>query len=285
MLSISDLVVQYGHFRAVDGLSLTVPKGALFGLLGPNGAGKTTTLHCVSGLHSLYQGTIQVDGLDPIRNPREVRKCIGLVPQKLALYDDLSVLDNLRTFAGLYGLRGRGLRDRVDWGMELSQLKDKSRANVSSLSGGMKRRLNMACSLLHNPSLIICDEPTTGVDPQSRNHLFETIRALNAEGRTIIYTTHYMEEVESLCDTVAIMDRGRCIAIDSLSALLSSSDEPTRFSLQFEDETTEHDVRAALEAAGINAAVSSQPRSLEDVFLTLTGRGLRDALGAEAEND
>ena len=285
MLSITDLEVQFGTFRAVDKLSLTVPSGSLFGLLGPNGAGKTTTLHCVTGLLTEYTGTIRVDGLDPKSDHREVRRRIGLVPQKLALYEDLSVIDNLKTFAALYGLRGSTLKQRVDWGIELSQLAEKTGAKVATLSGGMKRRLNMACSLLHDPSLIICDEPTTGVDPQSRNHLFETIRTLHQEGRTVIYTTHYMEEVEALCDTVAIMDRGQRIAVDALDALLQSSQESPRFTLEQTSDATAADIAQALEAAGIMASVTPHQRSLEDVFLTLTGRALRDSTGSEVRDD
>jgi ABC-2 type transport system ATP-binding protein len=284
MLTISDLVVQFGTLRAVDHLSLTVPSGSLFGLLGPNGAGKTTTLHCVTGLLSGYAGDIRVDGLDPKTDHTEVQRRIGLVPQKLALYDELNVLDNLKTFGALYGLRGKSLQQRVDWGIELSQLSEKAAAKVGTLSGGMKRRLNMACSLLHDPMLIICDEPTTGVDPQSRNHLFETIRQLHRDGRTVIYTTHYMEEVEALCDTVAIMDRGKSIAVDSLDTLLQPSQEVAKFTLEHTSETTGEDILTALQAAGITANLTPQTHSLEDVFLNLTGRALRDAGPSEAND-
>ena len=285
MLTISELVVQFDAFRAVDGLSLTVPTGSLFGLLGPNGAGKTTTLHCVTGLNTAFEGSIHIDGLNPITDYTEVRRRIGLVPQKIALYEDLSVLDNLKTFAALYGLRGRNFSERIDWGIELSQLMEKRTVKVAALSGGMKRRLNMACSLLHDPMVIICDEPTTGVDPQSRNHLFETIRQLHGEGRTVIYTTHYMEEVEALCDSVAIMDRGQCIATDRLDSLLASASDRTHMQIAHDGTTDVGAIQDALTAAGIHAAITPQTPSLEQVFLNLTGRALRDGSPAEVPHD
>lgn len=278
MIEISGLVVEFGAHRAVDGLSLTVPAGSLYGLLGPNGAGKSTTIGCIAGLRRPTAGQICVDGINPQEAPRTVRTRLGVVPQTLALYASLSVRRNLQIFGGLMRLRGAHLAQRVEWGLALAQLEDRADAIVGTLSGGMQRRLNLAAALLHDPPIIICDEPTTGVDPQSRNHLFETIRALHAEGRTVIYTTHYMEEVEALCDRVAILDRGRCIAEDRLDALLDAG-EPATVSLHLDDPAARARLDAVLAEAGIAARITTRARSLETVFLELTGRALRDEAG------
>jgi ABC-2 type transport system ATP-binding protein len=278
MIEISGLVVEFGAFRAVDALSLQVPEGSLYGLLGPNGAGKSTTINCIAGLLSPTAGQIRLDGLDPQSVPQDVRARLGVVPQRLALYTTLSVRRNLQIFGGLMGLRGARLADRVDWGLALSQLADRADAKVGTLSGGMQRRLNLAAALLHDPPVIICDEPTTGVDPQSRNHLFETIRQLHADGRTVIYTTHYMEEVEALCERVAILDHGRCIAEDRLDALLEAGDAAD-LSLRLVDPAMRDRVAEVLAHAGIDAQVTARARSLETVFLELTGRALRDEAG------
>lgn len=276
MIEISGLVVEYGTLRAVDDLTLRIPEGSLYGLLGPNGAGKSTTIACIAGLRAPTAGRLIVDGVDVVAEPRAVRSRLGVVPQGLALYPSLSARKNLQIFGGLMGVKGAQLADRVAWGLDLAQLNDRASAPVGTLSGGMKRRLNLAAALLHDPPIIICDEPTTGVDPQSRNHLFETIRALHAEGRTVIYTTHYMEEVEALCTRVAIMDRGRLIADDALSAMLDPAGQGV-MSVQLAAPHTPAEVRAALQAAGIEPqAVAHAPRSLETVFLELTGRALRD---------
>ncbi|GMV40787.1 MAG: hypothetical protein AMXMBFR64_25030 [Myxococcales bacterium] len=275
MIEIRDLRVRFGDLVAVDGLSLTVTEGLLYGLLGPNGAGKTTTLSCVAGLRTPTGGTVRVGGLDPVRQPMEVRRLLGLVPQSLALYPTLTVTDNLRIFGGLMGLSGARLRDRVAWGLALAQLDGRAGTIVDTLSGGMKRRLNLACALLHDPRLVICDEPTTGVDPQSRNHLFETIRALREEGRTVVYTTHYMEEVEALCRRVAIVDHGRLVADAPLGELLARAGATSHFDVTLSAAATPEQLRAALAAAGLNADVQAG-RSLEDVFLELTGHALRD---------
>lgn len=282
MLSIQDLVVTYGEVRAVDGLSLEIPEGSLYGLLGPNGAGKTTTLSCTVGLLQPARGTIRLQGEDVRARPRWARQQIGLVPQSLALYPSLTVVQNLRLFGGLFGLAGKRLRDRVAWGLSLAQLEPKAEARVGALSGGMKRRLNLACGLLHDPALVICDEPTAGVDPQSRNHLFETISRLHDEGRTVIYTTHYMEEVEALCERVAIVDHGRVIRQDSLDGLLAAVGKAKRFDLRLDEGLDAAELRARLDAAGIPVAeLTEQRRSLEQVFLDLTGTALRDGGSAD----
>ncbi|MEZ4466689.1 MAG: ABC transporter ATP-binding protein [bacterium] len=272
MITIEGLVVRYGAFEAVAGLDLAVPRGCLFGLLGPNGAGKTTTIACLAGLRRPDAGRVVVDGVSD--DPAAVRRRVGLVPQHLALYPALTVRQNLSFSGQMYGIAGRALADRVDFGLALAQLEARADARVSALSGGMARRLNLACGLLHDPPLLILDEPTTGVDAQSRNHIFETVRRLHADGRTIIYTTHYMEEVEALCQRVAVMDRGRLLACDTLEALLSG--DGTRFGLETAAPVDPARLQAALAAAGIEATLTPSRQTLEDVFLGLTGRGLRD---------
>ena len=241
MIRIEKLSVSYGESVVVDDLSVEVNAGVLFGLLGPNGAGKTTTLGCLCGLHEHFLGTAELNGIDVREDPRRAKSMVGYVPQELALYPELTVLKNLEVFGGLAGLNGRSLSSRIDWALEVAQLSSRRRDLVDTLSGGMKRRLNMVASLLHRPKVIVCDEPTTGVDPQSRNHLFETIKRFHQDGCTVIYTTHYMEEVEALCEDVAIMDHGHLIAHDKLDILLQDK------------------------------------ANLEELFLELTGRGLRDA--------
>lgn len=222
-------------------------------------------------------GRILVGGHDTQRAPAEVRRLLGVVPQGLALYESLSVGENLRVFGGLLGLRGALLARRVDWGLELSQLTDHRDKIAGGLSGGMKRRLNIALSLLHDPQILVFDEPTTGVDPQSRNHIFDTVRALHAEGRTVVYTTHYMEEVEALCDRVAIVDHGKLVACDTLAALLAHR-SACDFHLRLPDAMDADGLRARLVAAGIAVErLTAEGQSLEQVFLQVTGRALRDA--------
>ncbi|MFN3202600.1 MAG: ABC transporter ATP-binding protein [Bradymonadia bacterium] len=276
MLHIEHLTVRYGDRAAVDDLDLHVPEGSLFGLLGPNGAGKTTTLSSVVGLRRPDAGRITVAGIDVAADPQGARRVLGWVPQSLALYPELTVKQNLKAFGGLYDLRGATLQGRINEALELAQLVDRAGSKVGHLSGGMQRRLNLAVALLHKPKLLICDEPTTGVDPQSRNHLFETIKRLNATGMTVIYTTHYMEEVQALCDRVAIMDAGRIIVEDTLQALLGRPGDRW-FDLDFEGPVTAAQVEQALRDAGLPiSAIRPRPRTLETLFLEHTGHGLRD---------
>jgi ABC-2 type transport system ATP-binding protein len=277
VIRIDRLRVRFGAVQAVDDLSLEVPRGSLFGLLGPNGAGKTTTIRCIAGLVPADAGVVRVADFDVAAHPAEVRARIGVVPQQLALYDELSVAQNLRIFGGGQGLAGARLTDRVAWALELSRLGPRADARVETLSGGMKRRLNLAGSLLHDPECIICDEPTTGVDPQSRLHIFDTLRQLRAEGRTIVYTTHYMDEVEALCDRVAIVDHGRLVVCGPLDDLLAGSASPTQHTVTLREGADPQRVADALAAAGLATRdVSATPRSLEDVFLERTGHSLRD---------
>jgi ABC-2 type transport system ATP-binding protein len=212
----------FGALRAVEALDLDIEEGEIFGLLGPNGAGKTTAISMMCGVVTPSRGTVRVAGHDLAAEPFAARRAIGLVPQDLALYEELTARQNLRFFGGLYGLRGDDLDGRIEWALQLAGLTDRSRESVRRFSGGMKRRLNLAAGLLHRPRLVILDEPTVGVDLQSRNHIFSAIRALCADhGMTVLYTSHYMEEVELLCHRVAIMDRGREVASDTVAGLIA----------------------------------------------------------------
>jgi len=222
MVEAKSLVKKYGAQTAVQAISFAIRQGEIFGLLGPNGAGKTTTISMLSCLLSPTSGNATVAGFDLIKQTREVKKRIGLVPQDLALYPTLSARDNLNFFGRVYGLNGKALRARVDWTLDLVGLAERAQDRVETFSGGMKRRINIAAGLLHQPDILFLDEPTVGVDPQSRNHIFENVERLNREGLTILYTTHYMEEAERLCHRVAIVDQGQIIALDSPQALIES---------------------------------------------------------------
>jgi ABC-2 type transport system ATP-binding protein len=219
-LEAKNLVKTYGDFVAVNEVSLAIQEGEIMGLLGPNGAGKTTFISMITGLLEPTSGTVTVDGLDLEAKTNEVKAKLGLVPQELALYPTLSARDNLSFFGSIYGLGGKDLRQRVDTVLELVELTERAGEAIETYSGGMKRRINIAAGLLHQPELLILDEPTVGVDPQSRNAIFEGVEALNRGGMTVIYTTHYMEEAQRLCRRVAIIDEGRIIALDTPAALI-----------------------------------------------------------------
>ena len=212
----------FGDVHAVKGMSLQVAKGEVFGLLGPNGAGKTTMISMMTALLEPSAGTITVDGLDLAKHTQEVKAKMGLVPQEMALYMTLSARQNLMFFGRIYGMKGKALRDRVDEVLEVIGLTEKADAPLTSYSGGMKRRVNIGAGLLHKPQVLFLDEPTVGVDPQSRNAIFESVESLNRDGMTVIYTTHYMEEAQRLCHRVAIMDDGKLIALDTPTGLIRS---------------------------------------------------------------
>jgi ABC-2 type transport system ATP-binding protein len=207
--------------EAVKSLRFAIRQGEIFGFLGPNGAGKTTTISMLSCLLEPSEGTAIVAGHDVVKAPSEVKRRIGLVPQELALYPTLSARDNLDYFGCIYGLRGGALRQRVDEVLEMVGLAERAKAAVKTYSGGMKRRLNIAAGLLHRPQVLFLDEPTVGVDPQSRNAIFEHVERLRDEGITVLYTTHYMEEAERLCDRVAIIDEGRIVAVETPRKLIA----------------------------------------------------------------
>ncbi len=243
---------EYDELVAVDDISFTVAKGEAFGLLGPNGAGKTTTINMLVGVLQPDSGEISINGADdPTR--ASVRFGIGNAPQTISLYDDLTAEENLRFFAKLYRLRGSVLKERVAWALEFAGLTDRRQGKVKTFSGGMMRRLNLACALVHDPMVLLLDEPTVGVDPQSRNLIFDQIENLKEQGRTIIYTTHYMEEAQRLCDRVAIIDQGKILALDTVESLIA-----------------EHGGAAVLEAELLTV-----PEMTDDLPGTLTGTHLR----------
>ena len=244
-IHVADLRKSYGTLKAVDGVTFEVARGETFGLLGPNGAGKSTTIGMIVGALRPDHGSVTVDGeSDPTRPA--LRRRIGVSPQSLALYDEMTAQENLEFFGRLYDLGRPLLKARVEWALAFSGLTDRRKDRVKVFSGGMQRRLNLVCGLIHDPPVILMDEPTVGVDPQSRNAIFESIEALKREGRTIVYTTHYMEEAERLCDRVAIMDHGKILALDTVEGLLRVPKS------------------------------SGEAKNLESVFLHLTGRKLRD---------
>jgi ABC-2 type transport system ATP-binding protein len=247
MIQAEKLCKRYGRVVAVDGVSISIERGKVLGLLGPNGAGKTTTVSMLCGLVTPDSGEVRIDG-NPLRGDTDpAKRKLGVVPQDLALYDELSALANLRFFGALYGLAGHALSSAIDRTLALVGLEERGRDAVSTFSGGMKRRLNLAAGLLHDPQILLLDEPTVGVDPQSRNSIFDTLEQLKANGKALLYTTHYMEEAERLADRLVIIDHGRVVAEDTV--------------------------------AGMHArvpGVNGQRATLEAVFLTLTGRSLRD---------
>ena len=246
MLEIRNVRKTYGSLVAVDDVSLTVEPGRLTGLLGPDGAGKTTTISMIAGLIVPERGKVLVNGQALSGDTDPKKRKIGLVPQDLALYEELTARDNLKFFGGLYDLSGAALEDAMSSALTLVGLADRARHRVKTFSGGMKRRLNLAAGLLHDPDILLLDEPTVGVDPQSRNAIFDNLEELKRRGKALLYTTHYMEEAERLADRIVVIDGGKVIANDTLAGL------------------------HARMPAGAGTA------SLESVFLTLTGRSLRD---------
>jgi ABC-2 type transport system ATP-binding protein len=229
IVEVIQLRKSYGATIALDGVSFQVFEGEIFGLVGPNGAGKTTLLSIVSCLLEPSSGEARLRGRKVNLNDKELRREIGIVPQELALYDQLSARENLLFFGRLYGLTGAALARRVQEVLSTVGLEDRADRKVATFSGGMKRRLNLGAALVHEPRLLLLDEPTTGVDPQSRNHIFEEIRRLNRAGATVVYTSHYMEEVQSLCPRVGILDHGKLIACDFVTELLRKQDGLIRF--------------------------------------------------------
>ena len=309
MIEAEQLRKVFGELAAVDGVSFTARPGEIFGLLGPNGAGKTTTIGCVSGLLTPTAGRVRVMGHDVVREGTAARRTLGVVPQEVALYEDLSATENLAYWGGAQGLRNPRLRARIQEVLELIGLQDRAKEPVKRFSGGMKRRLNFACGMVHQPKVLLLDEPTLGVDPQSRVRLLELVRMEAQAGKCVLYTTHYMEEAEALCDRLAIIDRGRIIAqgtLPELRALLGERDllrlsgafrpEAAREALQRLDgiEVVQADesllvlslaeasgrlstIFAALASAGaeIRGTTLTQP-SLESLFIKLTGKELRE---------
>ena len=221
MLIVEGLVKQYGDFTAVDDVSFEAGEGIIFGLLGPNGAGKSTAINCISGLLAPTTGRIAVSGHDIVKDGKAARRSLGVVPQEIALYEDLPAIDNLRYWGMAYGLRGKTLEDRVSDVLGHIGLADRAKDLPKEFSGGMKRRLNFGCGVVHKPKVLLLDEPTVGVDPQSRARLFDLVEAERDAGACVLYTTHYMEEAERLCDSLAIIDRGKIIAKGTVAELKS----------------------------------------------------------------
>ena len=309
IVRVAGLTKRYGDLTAVDGVSFEVREGEIFGLLGPNGAGKTTTISMVSCLLEPSGGDVEVDGHSVRTDPGGVKRVLGVVPQEIALYPTLTAIENLRFWGRMYGLSGALLKERVAEALELAGLADRAKDRIEKYSGGMKRRINIAAGVLHHPKLLLMDEPTVGIDPQSRNHIPETVARLNAEGMTVVYTSHYMEEVEHLCDRVAIVDHGKVVACgtkEELRGLVGDMDVVTIAV----DESTEAALESVRAVAGVERveradgslqvlsrdggrvlasvlgaladagarvhSVDVQAPDLESVFLHLTGTSLRD---------
>lgn len=281
VLTLTNLRKSFGRHVAVEGLSLSIARGEVFGFLGPNGAGKTTSINMAVGLLTPDSGTVDLDGRGPPTTP-SVRAAIGVAPQALALYDDLSAAENLMFFGRLYGLSGAALAARARHVLGLVGLEDRARGRASTFSGGMKRRLNLAVALMPDPPLLLLDEPTAGVDPQSRNNILDLVRTLREQGRTVVYTTHYMEEAQKLCDRVAVIDRGRLLALGTVDELITM--HGGRSVVRIERGTEVRRVETADPMLELPAALADRATTavhidrpdLESVFLNLTGRSLRD---------
>jgi len=309
MLKVENLYKNYGNIRAVDGISFEVKRGEVFGLLGPNGAGKSTTISIISTLIPPTKGEIIFEGESIFKNPKNIRQKLGVVPQDIALYPTLSGYENLRFWGNLYGLKGQELKQRINETADIIGLHERLKDKVEKYSGGMKRRLNIGAALLHMPDLLIMDEPTVGIDPQSRSHILDTVLKLNDRGITIIYTTHYMEEAENLCSRICIMDEGKIIASGTQQELVELVKEKTQINIKLDsinesiidglknipgiiDAKIDEDIiilygeNGDILLAQIIAKVSEHKNrirsidvkkpNLEAVFLHLTGKALRD---------
>lgn len=305
MLSLANVQKRYGSLIALAGITCEIRPGEFFGLLGPNGAGKSTLMSLIAGLRFADAGTLLFDGQPLADRAEGAQSAIGLVPQSIALYEDLSAEENLRVFGRLYGWGGRALTERVRECLAAVQLQDRAKDPVKTYSGGMQRRLNLAASLLHRPRLLLCDEPTVGVDPQSRNAIFDLLQQLNRDGLTVIYSTHYMEEATRLCSRIGIIDHGRILALGTLDELLTQlpfaekvgfprtgetaaaaaalrsfgklTEAGDQYHLELDPAVRLSQVFAAAEAAGLPGRWCTLQRpTLEDLFLHLTGKSLRE---------
>ncbi|GIM28533.1 antibiotic ABC transporter ATP-binding protein [Clostridium polyendosporum] len=309
VITIKNLTKRFGEKIAVDNLSLEVEEGEIFGLLGPNGAGKSTTINILTGLLKSNRGDIEIFGKSFNSNEMNIKRNIGVVPQSLAIYDSLTAVENVKFFAGLFGLNRRELNEAVEYALEFTGLLEHRNSKAKNFSGGMMRRLNIACAIAHKPKLVIMDEPTVGIDPQSRNHILKSVKKLNKEGCTIVYTSHYMEEVEELCNRIVIIDHGKVIAGGTKEQLISLVSDTQSLEVEI-DELESIDERSLKDIPGVknlnikeNSVVINSIREvnnldkiinyftsnnvsirnigykkmdLETVFLSLTGRKLRD---------
>lgn len=309
IVEINNLVKRYKDFIAVDNLNLSIKEGEIFGLLGPNGAGKTTTINTILGLSKKDSGEVKIFGKSMDKYEEEIKRNIGVVPQNIAVFNDLTAYENVEFFGRLYGLRGKLLKERVEEALEFTGLLDRKKDYPGKYSGGMQRRLNIACAIVHKPKLIIMDEPTVGIDPQSRNHILNSVKKLNEGGSTVIYTSHYMEEIEELCTDITIMDHGKVIAKGTKEDLKSlvSLEEKLTLTLSSVNYTMVDEIKrisgvkdCIVEDRNITViskkdcrnlsriidavnnsnseilGIDVEKPSLEGVFLTLTGRKLRD---------
>jgi ABC-2 type transport system ATP-binding protein len=309
MLKIENLCKSFGSIKAVDDISFEVKRGEVFGLLGPNGAGKSTTISIISTLLPPTSGEILFEDNSIFKNPKNIRQKLGVVPQDIALYPTLTGYENLKFWGNIYGLKGTELKKRISEVADIIGLNGRLKDRVEKYSGGMKRRLNIGSALLHKPELLIMDEPTVGIDPQSRSHILDTVLGLNAQGITIIYTSHYMEEVENICSRICIMDEGKIIASGTQQELVELVKEKTQINIKldninedllngfksingvfdakiFEDMITLYGENGDTMLAEIISKVSEQKSkiqsidvqkpNLEAVFLHLTGKALRD---------
>ncbi|TKJ40755.1 ABC transporter ATP-binding protein [candidate division LCP-89 bacterium B3_LCP] len=281
MLKLSNVHKSFNGTVAVDDCTITIQSGEVFGLLGPNGAGKTTTVNLAIGLLKPDQGSVYI-GEDGSPAQPNIRKKIGVAPQALSLYEELTGTENLIFFGKLQGLSGKHLHERVEWALDFVSLKTRGKDLVKEYSGGMKRRLNLAIAIVHDPPLLLLDEPTVGVDPQSRNAIFDNILALRAEGRSILFTTHYMEEAQRLCDRVGIMDQGKMLALDSVDNLIKAHGgkdlviaETATEELKIETDDPIAELERLKKNTDLHRFRVERP-NLESVFLNLTGRQLRD---------
>jgi ABC-2 type transport system ATP-binding protein len=311
ILTANSLVKRYGDFTAVNGVSFEIERGEIFSLLGPNGAGKTTTISMLSTLLAPTAGDATIGGHSIMKNAIEVRKIIGVVPQEIALYEMLTARENLLFWGRMYGLSGADLNRRADQGLEQVGLADRARSRVQTFSGGMKRRLNIAVGLLHSPQILFMDEPTVGIDPQSRRSILDAVKALNQDGLTVLYTTHYMEEAQELSHRVGIIDHGKMIACGTQKELTQMVGQHETLRLHLGEDTDAellardlHDLPDVIQSSAANQqvvlmvaeaeealapvitrtnelnikirSVDIQEPNLEAVFLHLTGRALRD---------
>lgn len=308
-IEIKNLVKKYSDFLAVDNISLKIEKGRIYGLLGPNGAGKSTTINIICGLLNSTSGWIKINDVDVTKSMKEQNKLMGVVPQEVALYKTFTAEENLKLFGEIYGLRGEELKENINYALEFTGLSDVRKKLAKEFSGGMLRRLNIACAIVHKPEIIIMDEPTVGIDPQSRNHILNAVKKLNKEGATIIYTTHYMEEAETLCDEIAIIDNGKVIVKGSTDELKNLVSDKSSLSLTVNDGSliNKEEIKCISGVKNVfikenvikvdsmkdinnlskiiskvndNGAnildIGYKEITLETVFLTLTGRSLRD---------
>jgi ABC-2 type transport system ATP-binding protein len=303
----TNIVKRYNAHTALDHVSFDIRKGEVLGLLGPNGAGKTTAIRILTGLTSADAGEVALFGQKLRGHAADIKQRIGIVPQELALYETLSSRDNLSYFGKLYGIKGDQLKSRVDEVLEVLGLADVSKKAPKKFSGGMKRRLNIGCAIIHKPELLILDEPTVGIDPQSRNHILDFVETMNKQGTTVLYTSHYMEEVERLCSRVLIMDLGRVIADGTVEELTRASLFEEMVMLEVREMTPmlvdnikkvqgvlscdfdgrilkvtstagSQNLARVLECAApyVILSASAQRPTLEDAFLAMTGKKLRD---------